>query len=932
MASKLLRSGILTAFAASLLLTSAHRTRSQTPSGARDISLDGEWHFVTDPTGRLELANLAAAPGVRAIRVPSSWQTQFADLRDYAGVAWYWRSFEAPALKPGQAAILHFGAVDYRAVVYVNGREVGSHDGGYLPFHFDVTSLLHAGKNRVAVRVADPGPHHSVEGIHYSEIPHGKQDWYVETSGLWQSVTLEIRPRMHFGVVHITAPASGDFRIEAHIENPPSLSRHGPPVTVQAKIFGPNGKVVWQAVRSLNSEQGMAQFSGSLLRPSLWSPDHPALYSLRLALSSGDDESYRFGFRTFQTRGGKFYLNGQVIYLRGALDQDFFPATGYTPPSLGYIQHEMVEAKSLGLNLLRCHIDVPDPRYLDAADETGMLIWYEIPNWDKLTPDSESRATETLRGMVQRDWNHPSIVQVSIINESWGVNLQKSSDRAWLKNTWRQAKQIVPGWRVDDNSPCCNNFHISTDLADFHNYDAIPDHAAAFDRFVAELASRPKWLFSPYGDAAPKGDEPLVLSEFGNWGLPVVPEPRPWWFSRSFDGRRITLPAGFQKRFEDYGYGSLFPSLRALSIATQWHEFRALQYEIGSLRMHPQIQGYVITEFTDTDWESNGLMDMWRHPKVFAARLAAINQDDSLVLRAHERNFYSGAEVKADAYFSHYSERNANGARLDWSLAGTSLDGRRPLPEVFPGSVTQPLEIKFTAPAVKVPTHEVLKARVTKGGQILAVNSLDLFFYPHARPASPPTVEFDDPTGQLRPLAVEMRRRGYPEAASHERDSILIASHFDSRAGQALESGGRVILLATDPQTISPALRVIARKGNLGGDWISDFPWVRKSQAPFEGIGFSTLQGIESEGVTPPAVVRGIPPDDFKDVLAGVFFGWLHQNVGTLVQARYQRGRLLICTFSLGASYGKDPYATALLDRLVRYAASDFTPQFRIAP
>ncbi len=932
MVFRLWRSEILLAGVAALMLALPGVGRSQQPPAVQNISLDGEWHFVTDPADRLEVSHLATATGVRMIRVPSSWQTQFADLRNYAGVAWYWRSFTSPSRRGNAVVMLHFGAVDYRAVVYINGQRLGAHDGGYLPFNFDITSFLHPGKNQVAVKVADPGPHHSVEGIHYSQIPHGKQDWYVETSGLWQKVELRVRPRTHWGVVHITAPASGHFSISAHVQHPPTLSHVGVPVTAQAKIFDPQGKMVWQGLESLNPEQGVVHFSGSVSPPRLWSPNHPALYSLRLRLSSGDQETYRFGFRTFQARDGKFYLNGRIIYLRGALDQNFYPDTGYTPPSLSYIRQEMLKAKSLGLNLLRCHIDVPDPRYLEAADETGMLIWYEIPNWDKLTPDSERRALATLRGMVRRDWNHPSIVQVSLINESWGANLQKASDRAWLKRTWQRAVKMVPGWLVDDNSPCCTNFHIETDVADFHNYDAIPDHARAFDRFVAQLATRPKWLFSPYGDAAPTGHEPLMLSEFGNWGLPIVPSPRPWWFSMSFNGLRITLPAGFGRRFERYGFNSLFPSLRALSLATQWHEFRALQYEIGSLRMHPQIQGYVITELDDTNWESNGLMDAWRHRKVFASELSAINRADALVLRSRERNYYSGSSVAVTAYFSHYSRRNAEGAQLRWSLGQTPLQGTVPLPLVAPGAVTPAVEIKLTAPDVTMPEHQLLKAEVTRAGKTLATNWLDLYFYPRARPTSPPPVAFDGSGGSLTHLATAMRRRGYREVAPTAPDSILIASRLDAVARQALARGGHVILLATEPQTVSSTIRIVARKGNLSGDWISDFPWVRKNHAPFEGLGFSTLQGFESEAVTPSTLVQGIPPDRFRDVLAGMFYGWLHQNVGTLVQARDGKGRLILCTLELAAHYGLDPYGTVLLDQLVRYAASDFRPQLSLAP
>ena len=167
-----------------------------------------------------------------------------------------------------------------------------------------------------------------------------------------------------------------------------------------------------------------------------------------------------------------------------------------------------------------------------------------------------------------------------------------------------------------DNSACCDNFHVATDIADFHQYAAIPDYASNFDRLVDDQAQRPGWLFSPYGDAAPKGDEPMMLSEFGNWGLPQVPQEKPWWFSRDMGGNELTQPEGLEKRFADYQYNSLIADLKALSDATEWHEYEALKYELGALRAHSEIQGYVITEFTDLNWEANGLLDMWRHPKV----------------------------------------------------------------------------------------------------------------------------------------------------------------------------------------------------------------------------------------------------------------------------------------------------------------------------
>jgi hypothetical protein len=902
------------------------------PARSQTISLDGDWNFVADPAGTLKVADLPLAPNIRPTRVPSSWQAQFADLRDYAGVAWYWRTVSVEVPGSDRVALLRFSAVDYLAEVYVNGQKVGTHEGGYLPFEFDVTSELRPGENQIAVRVTDPGAkRREVEGIKYAEIPHGKQNWYVETSGLWQDVELAIRPRMHLGPVHISAGADGAFMIGVPLVNLPAEAEFKKPAYVGAEIRDAAEKTVWKESHNLSPGQARYEFSGKLANPSLWSPAAPALYTLHVWLSSGDNQYYRFGFRTFETRGGKFYLNGQVMYLRAALDQDFYPETIYTPPSLDYLKNEMQQAKALGLNMLRCHIKVPDPRYLQAADEVGVLVWYEIPNWDKLTDDSKLRGLATLRGMIERDWNHPSIVIVSIINESWGANLREPAQREWLKQAYGEAKPMVPGWLVVDNSPCCENFHLATDIADFHQYNAIPDYASDFDRFVSDMAQRPGWLFSPYGDAMPRGDEPLMLSEFGNWGLPRIPESKPWWFARAFGDRAITLPDGVVKRFAEYQYSLLFPDLNALTEATQWHQYRALKYEIETLRGHPQIQGYIITEFTDLNWEANGLLDMWRGPKAHAQQLLKLQQDDLLIVRAEKRNLTTGEKAQADVYFSHYSPDSLAGAQATWEVEGTALKGDLALPEVASGTVASLGRIEFAAPSDPTPAKRALKVRFNAGTKLISETSLDLYFYPPRAAELPPPVSFHDPAGRLRRLVNEMRARNYLAPTGSEALPVLVTSIFDDEVKKTLQGGGRVILLASDRQTLAPGIEIVPRaRSYLDGNWISSFLWIRKQQEPFKLIGFETLPGFEMQAVTPTAVVQGVRPEFFADVLAGIFYGWIHSSVGTLVQARCGQGKLLICTFSLGTTYGTDPYATYLLDALMQYAVSGFAPDFEI--
>ena len=178
----------------------------------------------------------------------------------------------------------------------------------------------------------------------------------------------------------------------------------------------------------------------------------------------------------------------------------------------------------------------------------------------------------------------------------------------------------------------------------------------------------------------------------------------------------------------------------------------------------------------------------------------------------------------------------------------------------------------------------------------------------------------------------EMRARNYQAPSGAEAYPVLITSVFDDTAKQTLAKGGWVILLAGDRQTIAPGLEILPRSDdNLDGNWISSFLWLRKDREPFKQIGFETLAGFETEAVTPATVLKGVPPEYFADdVLSGIFYGWIHSNVGTLVQANYGRGKLLICTYSLGTSYGSDPYATYLLDALVNYAVSGFAPRFQI--
>ncbi|MBA3438553.1 MAG: hypothetical protein H0T92_01620, partial [Pyrinomonadaceae bacterium] len=382
-------------------------------AGAQTTNLDRGWQFLADKEGTLQPNNLNAAQGWRDAQVGLSWNAQFEDLRDYMGVAWYRTKFDTSQLKGGGRALLRFGAVDYFSEVYVNGKRVGEHEGGYTPFVFDVTDSVKPDANELLVRVVDP-PMDDKEGARrfpdmlYKEIPHGKQNWYVQTGGIWQPVTLEIKPSLYVKQVHVTPHLSGKVSVEVQLGGRAIQD----PSPIQVTVRDPNGKEEFRTGGGGITVMTRT-FEGRVGLPKLWNLNSPALYTVEVKVNEDDTYTDRFGFRSFEARDGKFYLNGEPYYMISALDQDFYPETIYTSPPEEYVRNMMLKAKRLGLNMLRCHIKVPDPIYLKVADEVGMLIWYEIPSWNDFnhfSTKAAERGEQTLREMTMRDWNHPSIV------------------------------------------------------------------------------------------------------------------------------------------------------------------------------------------------------------------------------------------------------------------------------------------------------------------------------------------------------------------------------------------------------------------------------------------------------------------------------------------------------------------------------------------
>lgn len=875
--------------------------------------LDGEWQFWVDAASSLTLAQLPSDDSCRQITVPGPWQAQFSDLRAYTGPAWYRRSVEIPAAWFERRIILGFGAVDYRAEVWLNGQKAGEHEGGYLPFDLDVTTVARPGKNELVVRVTDPPDL-------FPEIPHGKQSWYGPLSGIWQSVWLENRPAKHIRRVKIT-PDAATGRVSVAVTTNQPLTKTD---RVHVSFSSLQGAEVAAAAASA------AELSATLPSPQLWDIESPHLYTARVTLQTetGEDTVVEtFGLRTIETRDGRLWLNGRPLYLRGALDQDYYPDLICTPPSYATIENQFRQAKAMGLNCLRVHIKVADPRYYEAADRVGLLIWTELPNWAQLTPAAKQRGRETIADMIERDWNHPAIIIWTIINEAWGTELATNPDhRAWLAEMFAWVKQLDPTRLVVDNSPCFPNAHVKSDLDDFHFYAAMPDGAARWDAWVEGMANRAPWLYAPEFQANREDGAPLIVSEFGNWGLPDIGPlldhygGEPWWFETGWEwGGGDVYPHAAGQRFYDLHLNKVFGDYAGLAAASQRAQFEGLRYEIETMRLQPQISGYVITEFTDLHWECNGLLDMLRNPKVYAERLPQINTDTMIIPRVARRAWYGGETTVITLHLSHFGPQPLREASLHWSLTGDGMPELRGTIDdltAVPTQVTALPSLRQEMPTLTRPARASLwLTLVDAAGREVTRNELALMVLPPTAVSLPP-ITCTDPQ-----FAANLEAAGYTLTTEPTMNVPSIVTTFDETNRRFVEQGGCVLFLAETPdalQTVVPRLSLAARAGTAwAGDWASSFAWYRRDlwmrEVPGDGRFDFTFSAV-----LPETVISSVRPADFRrEVLAGLFVGWLRRPAGLVQKLPVGDGTLLVSTLRLQENIGVDPMANKLLRELL---------------
>ncbi len=571
-------------------------------------SLDGDWEFSSGRGAAYVLPEHVSWDA--HITVPYSPETEASGIGDtgFYEAVWYRRTWEQAPLGPGEELWINFEAVDWRATVWINGHPVAIHEGGYTPFRANITEALVAGSLQEVVVRAEDDPADLAK-------PRGKQDWklephsiwYPRTTGIWQSVWLEIAPQVRLQSLHWSSSLDRwEMGMEALvIDNREESQRpQSGTSTIQLNVRLTAGEqliaedryavIAGEVHRRIAlSDPGIDDYRNELL----WSPASPTLIDAVVELRDRDGKildavSSYTALRSVTTQGDRFLLNGRPLSLRLVLDQGYWLSTGLTPPDDEAIIRDIELTRQLGFNGVRKHQKIESARYLYWADRLGLLVWEEMPSAYRYTNKSIQRLTREWLEVLDRDRSHPCIVAWVPFNESWGVpDLPDSpAQRHYVQSLYHLTKALDPSRPVIGNDGWES---VATDIIGIHDYDHEPERMGlryGINEIDSKLLKRerPGGRVLTLGGENVKCTQPIVLTEFG--GI-------------AFGGKEEKI----------WGYSRTETSEQLLE------RYRALLETVRSL---PALAGFCYTQLTDTYQEANGLLYADRTPKAQVEAIA----------------------------------------------------------------------------------------------------------------------------------------------------------------------------------------------------------------------------------------------------------------------------------------------------------------------
>ena len=553
-------------------------------------NLNGVWAFAQDPSRSGEHRGLPEGKNFdQEIMVPFVPESKLSGIgnKDFMPCVWYACRLAISNGWTTKKVLLHFGAVDYEATIWLNGQLVGTHRGGYASFSFEVSQYLKEGDNILVVR--------AVDDTRDCLVPSGKQSdqydsygcFYTRSTGIWQTVWMEaVSPTYIKSVKYYPGIANGRVGIAAQMEGDTR------DYLLVARVWSGNkevGNAQWMASKDL-------RFSIDLETVELWEPENPFLYDIEFALIKNEEivdyaTSY-FGLREIEIKGYAVLINGRPVFQRLVLDQGYYPEGIYTAPTDKTLKKDIEISMAMGFNGARLHEKVFEERFLYWADKLGYLVWGEYPNWglDHSNPKSLERVLPEWTEVLNRDFNHPAIIGWCPYNETL-----PHQDKEIISVVYHQTKQMDPTRPVLDTS---GYYHVITDIYDSHNYEQDPAvFKATFDKFLKddkEAFTNGAGLVTPYLGG------PYFVSEYGGiWWNPGQKDKRAWGY-----GNRPRTEKEFIERY------------RGLT---------------ETLLFHKKMMGFCYTQLYDVEQEVNGLYTYSRKPKFSPELIKKINSQKAAI-------------------------------------------------------------------------------------------------------------------------------------------------------------------------------------------------------------------------------------------------------------------------------------------------------------
>jgi beta-galactosidase/beta-glucuronidase len=556
------------------------------PDAMRDnwMTLNGEWQFEIDRKGDGESRGLTSGKKLASkIVVPFCPESKLSGLglgnSEYFKQAWYRRSIEIPATMKGKRILLHFGGVDYKAWVYVNGKLAGTHTGENAAFCFEIAQFLKDGPNELVVRVFDD----LRSGLQVG----GKQAMnksegcvYTRTTGIWQPVWLEaVGSSFVESVSVVPDPDHNRVLIEATVNS----ADDGAALKLVAEAFADGKPAGSDSAAGTWRNQRLVL---NLSEKRLWEPGSPFLYDLKFTLARGSEtidvlKSY-FGLRKVSIEGRRILINGKPIFQRLILDQGFYPEGIWTAPNDEALKRDIQMSMACGYNGARLHQKVFEPRFLYWADKLGYLVWGEFPNWGyNSKPEGYAPYVTEWTEVLLRDRNHPAIIGWCPFNET----ARESGEIQQV--IWTVTKAVDPTRPVLESSGWTHTLP-HPEVRDAHDYDGNPTtfRKRWIDYFAASRG--PSRSAAP-ADPARDCGVPFMVSEIGGIG----------WATEG-----------------GWGYGEGPKTLDAF--------YARYQGTLDAMLDNPNLFGFCYTQLTDVEQEHNGLYYYDRRPKFDVKRIGVI--------------------------------------------------------------------------------------------------------------------------------------------------------------------------------------------------------------------------------------------------------------------------------------------------------------------